>query len=67
MHVEQEASMVSQSCVSVQMAVPLSKVKNMQPAVPAQMPWQLTMSVAMSLVREVPWHRPNRRSDGDIN
>ena len=58
MHFEHEASTVSQSCVSVQIPVVLSKVKNMQPAVPAQMSWQLTMSVAMSLVREVPWHRP---------
>ena len=56
--VEQEASTVSQSCVRVQMPVLPSKVKNMQPAVPAQMSWQLTMSVAMALVREVPWHRP---------
>ena len=54
----QEASTVSQSCVRVQIPVLPSKVKNMHPAVATQMSWQLTKSVAMSLVSEVPWHRP---------
>ena len=58
MQVEHPASMVSQSCVSVQIPVLLSKVKYMQSVVLLQMSWQLTMSVAISLVRDMPWHRP---------
>ena len=56
--VQPSTSTVSQSCVRVQIPVLPSKVKNMHPAVATQMSWQLTKSVAMSLVSEVPWHRP---------
>ena len=65
-HEVQEASTVSHSCVRVQIPELPSKVKNMQPAVATQMSWQLTMSVAMSLVREVPWHRPAVRHQREL-